>query len=476
MRKDDDAMRFSHKYRDIYLISHLNVGSLILAESIRSADQKKNRKSLIIFTNSDKHKNVSEYKRAKAIGCRLLGEDILDISIKFPSPKTVVRVVLINPDENINVDHALALTEKYRNKVPAEIYVFASSRESECLLDVADKGSGKGGIPPVMIRRVNIIRNQVYKYLLENSIYENAITILNEKIISILIVGMGDYGMEIMKAVLWCGQMAGYVLKVNVIDINPDAEKNFYYECPGIRQRGTLPQNGEDYYEIKFYSGTDVFSESFVKIVKELDETTIAFVALGNEKNNLEVSIRLRAIFAGMQIDSGRVPSHDRGAVQFPKIATVMYNSHKASMLKQNRLCNFKGQYYCIDCIGDDRDRYSYENIFASKLEEIALKAHLSWNDNESFNNFEYNRRASMASAIHKKYRDKYLCNDTELKMMVEHMRWNAYMRSTEGYSFGYIRDDLAMRHPAIIKYSLLPDENKEKDHNMNMADIDTSE
>ena len=51
---------------------------------------------------------------------------------------------------------------------------------------------------------------------------------------------------------------------------------------------------------------------------------------------------------------------------------------------------------------------------------------------------------------------------------MAEHTRWNAYMRAVEGYSFGYVRDDLALRHSSLIKYSSLAPTEQAKDHRMN--------
>ncbi|MCH5187252.1 MAG: hypothetical protein J1F63_02525 [Oscillospiraceae bacterium] len=425
---------------------------------------------MIIFTNvpNDKFAGNSLYKKAKRLRCIMLRDDICSVSLRFHHPAALTRFILINPDETVNVNDSLLLAEKYRDKIKAEIYVFASSAESECLLDAVDKGGGFGAIPPLKIRRVNVIRNQIYKYLFENSIFENAVTVMNEKIISVLIVGLGSYGTEVLKAILWCGQIIGYILKINVVDISPDAEQRFYADCPGIRQRGNQPLNGEDYYELTFYSGVDVFTESFSEIVKSLDETTQVFVCLGNEQSNIEAALKLRSVFSGMSIDAGRKPRHTKEDKQSPEITAVIDNIQKAALLRQNRLRNFKDQYYDISCIGCDSEKYSYENIFIPTLEKIALEAHLKWGGEESFNNFEYYRRSSMASAIHKKYRLELLPDDAELRAMNEHIRWNAYMRSTEGYSFGLIRDDLARRHATLIKYSLLAAAEKNKDSKMN--------
>lgn len=453
-----------------YLISYLDERSLTLAESIRKNDVSGQKKSTVIFTNISSDRSVYNGmdKKALKLGCRLSSEDICNISTgKYSAGKTV-RIVLIHPDESINLNVALALSEQYRDKIAAEIYVFASSKESECLLDSVDKGGQRGVVPPLKIRRVHVVRNQIYTYLLNNSLFENAIEEYNEKVISVLIVGLGQYGTEMLKSVLWCAQMAGYVLRINVIDSSPDAEDMFYMQCPGIRKRGEQPKNGEDYYEINFHSGVNVNSETFYNIIRNIPNVTEVFIALGDERKSLETAMYLRSVFTGFQIDEGKTPSHGQTDIQKPKITTVVYNNQKANLLNQNKLANFKGQHYNINCMASIEELYSFSNIFASDLEEMALASHLQWGDAETFNNYEYCRRSSMASAVHKKYRNE-LIKDEELAAMVEHTRWNAYMRAVEGYSFGFIRDDLALRHSSLVKYSSLAQTEKAKDHRMNL-------
>ena len=468
-------MSFDKGKRMLYLISFLDERSYTLAKSIIENDLQRKEKSIVIFTNISGDRSIYNGldKRALRLGCKLSAEDICDISLKKHSFCKVTRLVLINPDERINLTAALKLAENYRDKITAEIYVFASSKESECLLDSVDKGGRHGVIPPLKIRRVNIVRNQIYLVLMNHSMFKYATEEFNEKVISVLIVGLGHYGMEMLKSVLWCGQMVGYVLRVTVIDESPDAEERFYMQCPGIRERGTQPQNGEDYYEITFYSGVNVQSETFYNIIRSVPNTTQVFVALGNEEISFETALTLRTIFSGIRIDEGKKPAHSQTDVQTPRITAVINNNQKADLLNQNKLSNFKGQYYNINCIASDDELYSYKNIFASELEEMALNAHLQWGDNESFNNYEYCRRSSMASAIHKKYRDELYKDNEELAALAEHIRWNAYMRAVEGYSFGYVRDDLALRHSSLIKYSSLPPTEKSKDHRMNSYKLD---
>ena len=450
---------------DVYVISCLDETTMMFAKSIRAA---KPNASVFICNfpktasyNETKTQNEKKTYRLIDVNAKILEPDLF-------SSDANIRFILMNPSEEKNLSDALRLIEQFRGKKYAEIYTFCASVESECILDTIDKGQTTvSGVRPIKVRRVNTIRNQVYEYLFNNSLFESVSIEYDEKIISVLIVGMGRFGAEILKAVLWCGQMDNYVLRVNVIDKDPDIESEFYRQCPGIRQRGFLPRNGEDYYEISFHGGVEVHSEKFLDVLHGIPNATWAFVNLGTESENIETAIRLRSVYSGIQIDEGKEPNHSIDKIQMPRIVVAVQNVQKAILLRNNALVNFKNQHYQIDALGSDAELFSYDNLFASKMEHLALTAHLQWGDAESFEKFEYYRRSSMASAIHKKYRDA-LMNDADLKAALEHKRWNAYMRSTEGYSFGIVRDDLARRHPLLVRYDNLSSVEKAKDEKLN--------
>lgn len=454
------------KNKDLYVISHLNNNSILLAKSIRNA-----KPDALIYFADNSASNKTYEQSAKSFGCKILRKRITELDLSWHNKNIPVVFVLISENEKENLDNALRITMLYRDKINAEIYTLNSSKESECIFDSIYKGNGNSAVPPVKLRRVNAIRNQIYYHLLNYPIFQDAIEIYNEKIISVLIVGMGSYGLEMLKALIWCGQMDGYVLRFNIIDRAPDIETRFYKECPGIRQRGFQPKSGEDYYEIYFHSGIDVNTENFTRTVYSLNETTYAFVSLGDEQLNIETAIDLRAIFSGAMIDMGKKPNHSPDDKQIPHITAVIHSDDKSNLLKGNKLSNSKGQCYQIDCIGSNSEQYSFENIFYSKLEKMALAMHMQWGTKEEFDNYEYNRRSSMASAIHKKYRDA-LMPDDETKDILEHKRWNAYMRSTEGYSFGLVRDDIALRHPLLVKYDHLSRVEKDKDKKANQTNL----
>ena len=161
-----------------------------------------------------------------------------------------------------------------------------------------------------------------------------------------------------------------------------------------------------------------------------------------------------------------------------PEIQAVVYNSDKKEAL--TGIANFKGQEYNIEFIGDMKTSYSEEVILDSDVEEEALKRHLKWGNESEFWQYNYNYKSSIASAIHRKM--KILCgmpgiekdpkDRTEDELwnlrILEHNRWNAYMRS-EGYVYGGTveksgRNDLAKMHNCLVPFAELPLKEQEKD------------
>ena len=117
-----------------------------------------------------------------------------------------------------------------------------------------------------------------------------------------------------------------------------------------------------------------------------------------------------------------------------------------------------------------------------SDVEAIALSRHMKWGEEKDFWRYNYNYKSSIASAIHRKMKslcgipgvDKEPKDRTEEELwnlrILEHNRWNAYMRS-EGYIFGGTversgRNDLAKMHNCLVPFDVLPLYEQEKDDN----------
>ena len=448
-------------FNDAYVFSELNDKSLALAGDIKANKPK----VAIIFTDVFEDNEENNYEliaEAKKLGAICFKKDALVIDFKKHSKNKLISFFTIAKDENENLDQSLKLIDGHRGRDNTNIYVFSTQIESELLLAAIDKGK-------VKVRRINEVRSLVNRILYENGqiIFDKAGECSDgNKCISAVIVGMGNHGTEMLKALTWYGQMDGYRLKINAFDKDRLAEEKFTALAPELMSSdyNGVYVDGEAQYEISIHSNMDVQTVSFVEKISEITDATYVFVALGNDDININTAVNLRMYFERLKIH--------------PVIHAVVYNSQRKKALQEIK--NYRGQQYDIEFVGDIESSYAEKVIIDSELEEDALKRHLKWGKEEEFWTYEYNYRSSMASAIHMKARikcgipgatknEEYLTNEErDVIEVLEHRRWNAYMRS-EGYVFSGSKDkssrnDLAKMHHDLVDFSSLTEEEKRKD------------
>lgn len=446
-----------------YLLSNTNKHAMLLTNSICEYHANLNQSMPKVTLANAKHAGLLRRLGFGAI--RYTANDTLDTLIrlrKYHRHDIRIRVVLMDEDEELNLKKAVQIGKILTMDDRIELFVLASTPESECLLDtLADELSEKA--TNTIIRRVLPIRNTVYSYLYNNSIFDDFVQIIDEKWISLVIIGLNQYSLEMLKAVLWCGQMEGYFLRVDVFDQDPRVQEIFYAQCPGIAKRGTRPRFGEDYYDINFHPDIRVETNQLFDALDKLNLPSWICIDAGNDVINIQLAMAARAYFSRRQLAMGKLVSHEKQARQHPRIQAIVQSDERALLIEDNALHNFKKQHYQVECLGKDSALFSHESIFAEAFEKLALSAHLKWGESSQFNRFEYYRRSSLATMIFKKYRD-LMMPDPEMRAMVEHKRWNAYMRSTEGYQYGPWRDDLAKVHPSLLAYDNLTKLDQQKD------------
>lgn len=458
-----------HYNSDVYVFSELNERSLSLAESLK---KKRSKKSLVVFTNmfEEEEEHIQELvARANGLGAVCFEKDIVTINFAFHSRNSELYFFTIDEESSENMSHAIKLVNKYKYRRNTNLYVFSTQAESEMLLAKAFESCDEN--IKIKVRRVNEVRSLIAENLYENGynqIFQNAYDDGSGiKKINALVVGMGQHGAEMTKALSWFCQMEGYLVEINAFDIDACAEPKFAKTCPELMKfSGKLDIEGETKYTIKIHSEVDVESLNFYTIISKLPRTTYVFIALGNDEKNIATAVELRSVFERMGYS--------------PKIQAVVYNSEKRNALSD--ISNFKGQRYNIDFIGDIKSMYSEEVILCSELEKKALQRHLKWGKESEFWQYDYNYKSSIASAIHREM--KKLCGipgiekdpeeRTEEELwslrILEHCRWNAYMRS-EGYVYSgsvnkETRNDLAKMHNCLVPFGELPLEEQEKDDN----------
>ncbi len=452
--------RFSKK---VYIFSELNEKSLTLAADIYG----KNRRACVVFNDvfrENEEQSFELLQRAKLLRAICFKKDILAVFYGWPAGKEL-SFFTIGSDETENLNQTLRLVELYKKRKNTHIYVFSTKIESELLLTALDKGE-------VKVRRINEVQSLINRNLYERGevIFESARPAPDGmKDISAVVVGMGNRGTEMVKALAWFGQMDGYRLHITAFDRDPLAEEKFTALAPELMSdayNGVCVE-GEAQYTIRVHGDMDVDTAAFAAQIAGLKGATYVFVSLGDDEMNIKTAVNLRMLF-------------ERAGVH-PIIQAALNNSQQKKALAGIR--NYRGQEYDIEFIGDIASSFVENVIIDSELEEEALQRHLKWGKEEEFWAYEYNYRSSVASAIHLRARIKcgipgadktteaLTQQERDTIEVLEHRRWNAYMRA-EGYVYSgspdkSSRNDLAKMHHDLVDFSTLSDEDKRKDSNV---------
>lgn len=459
-----NAKYIASYFKDVYVFSELNERSLVLANDIKAKD----KKAVIVFTDVFEENEESSFElieEAKKLRAICFKNDMLVVNLKIHSAQKTISFFAIGINETENLNQALKLVERYKERKNTNLYVFSTNVGSELLLSSTDQSA-------VKVRRINEVQSLINRVLYERGeiIFDSARE--NDegtKDISAVVIGMGRHGTEMVKALTWFGQMDGYNLEINAFDKDPFAKEKFVALAPELMsdEYNGVFVDGEAHYKIQIHSGFDVETISFAEEISKIKNATYVLVALGDDEVNIKAAVNLRMYFERIKIH--------------PVIQAIVYNSQQKRALEDVK--NFKGQGYDIDFIGDRESIYVVDVIIDSELEEDALQRHLKWGEEADFWNYEYNYRSSTASAIHMKARvkcgipgaekttEELTPEEKNIIEILEHKRWNAYMRA-EGYVFSgstdkSSRNDLAKMHHDLVDFSSLTEEEKRKDSNV---------
>lgn len=445
-------------YTDAYIFSALNANSLALAEDIRSKDPKGRT---VIFTDATAAHPL--YSRAKQLGAICFAKPLDAVDFSFHSKKKKLYFFAIDTVESKNTDAAMDVMRRYGNRKNAALYVFTTGITGELLLaDAAAKRDAKEVRSCIRVRRIDRIQSLISRTLYDRGyedIYASAVSENGRHRIGAVVIGMGHCGTEMTRALPWFGQMEGYDLRIDAFDADPKAEERFVSAYPELVACGREPAvDGDAQYTLQIHAGVDATDGAFDRQIAQLPAITYAFISLGDDDRNIAAAVKLRQL------------CERRGL--HPKIHAVLRDAHKKESL--TGITNYRGQSYDITFIGDTREFFCEAVILGTDVEKQALERHLKWGSEESFWQYDYNYRSSVAAAIHKKM--KLLCkvpgadlppeSRTEAQKrclrILEHRRWNAYIRS-EGYVYGP-RNDLAKTHNCLLPFDQLPPEEQEKD------------
>ncbi len=462
-----------HFSKNCYVFSELNENALSIVQGIKKED----KWAAIVFCDT-KNSGKSLIVKARKQGC-----------ICFYMPCESFRAgwfhkcyhfYLISNNEDKNIKDASSIIEKYKPKKedthPTDKIIINAYAQSGVGIDIIE-GLNSKNIKVRFIDKVALLCNQlIFKHPLYN--------IPNGgKNISVMIIGCGRTGMQMLKTVVWCGQIDGYTLKIRAYDKEEKIEDEFFAQAPELKS---------DEYDIDFIK-TDVLSSAFeAEIAQNLDATYV-FIATGDDELNLQIAATLRGVCRR------KAKRYDNN----PIILARIRDDFKTSTLKGNPFLTGRN----IEFFGNDLDLFEGQLPFDTKFEKLSLGVHLAYEGVLALNKEdakhieacdrfyceEYNRRASMAVALHiaaklvscgiMKYFE-YDLTDVEATAFEkdilpdktcldrlaknEHKRWNAFYRS-EGYRgatieevkeyapiIGNHKDKCSKLHPCITEWDKL--------------------
>ncbi len=459
--------------KDACVFSELNSESLALARDLR----KNHPQTALIFAAVHPEETEQELKQeALGLNAVLFRKHMEELPLEIHNKDRSLWLFTISENEQSNVAQGLELVERYGNRERTNLYVFANSTESELLFSAyRDKA--------MRIRRINLVRSAINRMLYDEGtrLFRDALPQEDgSKLITAVIVGMGEYGTHMLKTLTWFCQMDGYRVRLHAFDEAPLAKQRFAAQCPELmdEQYNGVQVPGEACYTIKFHRRTPVDTTLFTDQILKIPEATYVLVDLGSDEKNIETAVNLRMLFE--RIGAKPVIQAVVHSDEKRKAILALQEILEAEEQKQQAKGKIKHVNHRLELIGNLEHACSENVIIDSELEADALCRHLRWGSEPEFWAVEYNYRSSIALSIAAKTRkdlgipgadkeEKQLTEEERIALeSLEHRRWNAYMRS-EGYVFSgstdpKSRNDLAKMHHDLVDYQSLPEGEKRKD------------
>ena len=453
-------------HKNVYIFSELNSKTILLAEDIRE----KEKRSTIVFTSvTDDLKESDDelYQRADVMKCILFKSDLTARKFKHHLKNRQIRVFIMNENEDEAVTLYDYIFNELKDNENAAIYFKSGSAQGKLAIN-------RNNIPhKVKVFRVNYDTLFIYNYLhdhgfqlFDSAKYDEK---LGKKVISVVIFGVGRYGTQLLKALCWYCQMDGYYLKIAAIDGDDKLKSRLASEAPELfdEDHNKKDIEGDAQYYIDVYEGLRNHTIEYDKLIESITDCTIAFACTGQDESNIDAALNMRMLF-------------ERAGVH--PIINAIVSGDRAGMFQN--ATNFRGQKYDIQYMGDYKSSYSMNTIIYSGIERKGLEIHKRYGGKEDdFWLYEYNYRSSCASAIHleakihcgipgvDKDEESLTPQEKENLQILEHKRWNAWMRG-EGYIATENTDkdatSIAKMHFDLVPFKKLDPEEKEKDSRVN--------
>lgn len=428
--KFENLFRYLFRFfQPIYFFSELNENSLELAKDIYKENKKQ---GLFVFCGVNSISDSELKDELKIYGFIYFRKAESEMILK---PNNFRNYFELSEDQDANLVHTKALIYAYQNKYKnadyskVKIYLFSEQKETSFVLSSIDRK----GLPVIIVNRNSFIVNELF---FNNPLYKALKE--NQNTISYLQIGCGEIGTELVKQVLYLGQLGKtYKLKLTIIDTNAKSlESSLKLEMPEI-----FTSN----YNINFIEA-DVKAESFKKALDSYcKDANYVSIVLGDDELNIHTALYLRSYYIRKNLKVGA----------YPLIAVRIKNAVKNEVVAQI--------YKEFTIFGGENLIYS-KRLVNSELEKLAINIHQIYLESKKildekeilkdyYSKDEVYIKSNRANALHIRYKlfmlGYEICklnnNDNsdidfsisyeEAKKLaqIEHERWNAFMR-TEGW------------------------------------------
>ena len=472
------------KKKDIYVFGECNEKNLLIAESIYHKNLKnekytgKKRKILMIFSCGVDDISTTNKKKIKEMNGIFVKDSLGVILMRIKSSAPRLEVFLFS-DEMTNLENTDEVLKTLKDDCSAEVRIFVELADSPwCVFNnILDRyGYDKKQQERVIINFIRDEESFVYNDLFRKSIFDHSIpsndnleitydtTFENEinerrkqeqkekytplirktdrssleiKDIYALIIGVNTVNIEMLKTLLHLGQMPGYRLNIAMID-KDDRLAEIKHAVRELQE--DVDRYGDAVYHFRYEKNVDPFSLEFERLIFEkYPKFTFVFVNVGNDLDNVKIAMIMNAL--GYRL-------HRDGEYSLQTFV------EKRSICDRWSPDLLRG----IDLVGDLKERYDYDYIVLSDIENVTKKIHdvrykgkRTW---ASYCNDEYNRHSVFARTLSFRYKVRVIDSEFQGDYTVvtlcptwtcyEHMRWDMYTR-TVGYdfdSYGLLTED----------------------------------
>lgn len=473
----ENTLFYSRKFNTVFIFSEMNEKTLSIAKSIKLEEKKGISKNPIIFI--DESSSESNRNKAKEIDAHYTNTPFAKEISKIIKRAARLEVFIFDESEEDNLANLNEFSElRFNGEIP---YIRVYAELVNTPWDIYGNFVEHNGLPKdkVIVNLVSTNENFILNDLYENSVFDNARQMEENRIVDVLIVGINSKSIELIKALLPLCQMPGFELRIKVFD---DKERGNLIKRIIPELKPVSDEIGDSVYSYDCFDNLNFENDQIESMVeKECPRFTFAFVSTDDNVKNINIGLRLNTL--RYRLNTG---SDYKIQVCVDKMNLIKNWSDE---LSKN-----------IALVGGTEKLYNYEFITMSKIEKATKAIHdirqqdkkkqaeangkdysaVSW---EEYANDEFRRHSVYARTLSLKYKvdivksqgqgiDVFKKDDIWKKY--EHMRWNMYTRaigyiSAKNTSINYDELNKSTRlvakvHNCLVPFEELPQEEKEKD------------